>query len=534
MGQRYEKNRKNVSENKETRRRISEESRTLAEKFSFMDELSEMIDSLDDDVATTVTDLREVKVTESDRLSSEREQADAERERITSEINSEIDKLDAGVEKLDQMQGFEFGGKALSNAERTYKAEIEKYKNLIDDLEESDSDSKIREEGIQSVSYEKTSNEFQNDSVNEDTSTAKRDFNGLFGNSTNPQLVSTVNEHLANGKIPDSVFRQEGDNPNPLGTRNDVGSRIEDYTKKGYNQLRDTSPMMSSQLLTEYNNRVVPSDNLQSMSRTVAMSDGRSFQVIDENLSHEHAKIRDLSTGAEMTVYPNPMGRTSHMQGQQGNNELGMHQDCGIASTAKGINDLYGKTVTSENRLADYAYRAGQCSLERNRDGSVDYYNSGGTVERNVRDFYQANGLFADAYTGNSIPTMDQLGQQISDGGVATLAVNHDLMWHWDEAQSFDPNSVDSFRYSNDVNYQHYVDKMMNIKDSHGVFQADHFINVSNAVYDNNGNLTHFIVSDTGNGTTKLIPKDYLGRACNGDGNRKVVAQGCVIATRRR
>lgn len=66
-----------------------------------------------------------------------------------------------------------------------------------------------------------------------------------------------------------------------------------------------------------------------------------------------------------------------------------------------------------------------------------------------------------------------------------------------------------------------------------GTFKADHFVNVSNAVYDKNGSLTHFIVSDTGNGTTKMVDKDYLFRAYNGSGNISVSARGCVIAGRK-
>ena len=139
MGQRYEKNRNSVSENKETRRRIGEEGKNLSEEFSSLQELSGMIDSLDDDIADSVGKLEMVQVTESERLVSEQEQADAEKERITADINSEINKLDAGVSKLDQLQSFEFGQKSVEAAEKTYSTEISQFKELLDELEDDDS-----------------------------------------------------------------------------------------------------------------------------------------------------------------------------------------------------------------------------------------------------------------------------------------------------------------------------------------------------------------------------------------------------------
>lgn len=138
MGQRLEKNRNNVSENKETRRRISEEGKNLSEEFAPLQELSGMIDSLDDDIADSVRKLEMVQVTESERLVSEQEQADAEKERITEDINSEINKLDAGVSKLDQLQSFEFGQKSVDAAEKTYRTEISQFKELLAELEDDD------------------------------------------------------------------------------------------------------------------------------------------------------------------------------------------------------------------------------------------------------------------------------------------------------------------------------------------------------------------------------------------------------------
>lgn len=161
MGQRYEKNRNSVSENKETRRRIGEEGKNLSEEFSSLQELSGMIDSLDDDIADSVRELEMVQVTESERLVSEQEQADVEKERITADINLEINKLDTGVSKLDQLQNFEFGQKSVDAAEKTYRTEISQFKELLDELEDDDS------HGFKSGGAESSAGGFEGDGLGE-------------------------------------------------------------------------------------------------------------------------------------------------------------------------------------------------------------------------------------------------------------------------------------------------------------------------------------------------------------------------------
>lgn len=158
MGQRYEKNKNSVSENRETRRRISEDGRILSEEFVSLQKLFVMIDSLDDDIVDSVRELENARVNETERLESEQEQADAEKRKITADINAEIDKLDAGVSKLDQLKSFEFGQRTIDAAEKKYRSEIAQFKELLDELDDVDDNSGIsegtvsrREEGYETV-----------------------------------------------------------------------------------------------------------------------------------------------------------------------------------------------------------------------------------------------------------------------------------------------------------------------------------------------------------------------------------------------
>ena len=345
-----------------------------------------------------------------------------------------------------------------------------------------------------------------------------------------PDLVDY--KSLANGSVPDDVFTGT---TNMYDITNDT--KLEELSKADFNQLCTVNPERASQMVTDYNNRHIPVDDLSELPKALPLDNASGIEIIDSELSADKATILDTTTGREYTAYPNPIGRTSHMEGQQGQNDVGMLQDCGIASTAKGINDLYGKKVTTENRLADFAKQTGNCDLSeaiKYPDGTIDYSDCGGTVEDNVREFYNANGIDATAYTGNDVPTIDTLADSLKDGGVATVAVNHDLLWNYDEAQEFDPSMIDQARYASDSAYASKIDTYMEMHDGVGTYRADHFVNVSNAVYDSNGVLSHFIVSDTGNGTTKMIPKDYFQRAYYGLGNIRVSAKGCVIAERRK
>lgn len=354
--------------------------------------------------------------------------------------------------------------------------------------------------------------------------TRKSSFGGSIGSSAESiaggSILANSQElytSLSNGKIPDKVF-----SPNEIKGGADV---LENYTKQEYEKLLRKNPKKASQLLTDYCARKIPRDDLSKQSRDLIFSDYTSGYAFETILSENSAKIR-TDEGKVLVVYPNPMLRMPHMMGRQGQNDIGMHQDCGIASTAKSINDAYGRIVTTENRLATYARETRQCSMYEE-----DVRDWGGTNELNVAEFYKANGLSPKAYQRNKVPTLESLGEVFKKGGTATVAVSSDILWHYHDAKDFDENMVDTYRYEIDPRYAAAVDAYSKMKCGEGEFVADHFVNVSNAVYDEKGNLTHFIVSDTGNGTTKMIHKIDFQRAYNGYGKISIKAQGCVTAT---
>ena len=202
MGQRFERNKNNVSENKEIRRRIREEGKTLTEEFASLKELSGMIESLDDDIVDSIIELESVQLNETERIASEQEQSDSEKRKIEAEINKEIDKLDDGMSKLDQLHGFEFGQKSVDAAEKAYKTEISKFKELLDELENDESD------GLESGSGELFSGNMEQGGVDEFQESEERENENYAGV---PPLSYITNGSNTYNSMVSSLLRQSVD-----------------------------------------------------------------------------------------------------------------------------------------------------------------------------------------------------------------------------------------------------------------------------------------------------------------------------------
>jgi len=152
MGQRYEKSRKNVSENKKTFERLHTERDTLQNEYAPLGLLDSIQQLLDDEVSDAIQGVRAAGENESQRIESETDAAEEEKNQIVNEVNSELAKLNAGLEKLRKSGNIEFGKKAVEQSSREYKKQIDKFKSLIDELGEQASDSAASaSSGIESV-----------------------------------------------------------------------------------------------------------------------------------------------------------------------------------------------------------------------------------------------------------------------------------------------------------------------------------------------------------------------------------------------
>lgn len=116
MGQRYEKSKKNVSENKKTLERLHSDKDTLQNEYAPLSLLDSIQSLLDDEATDAIQVVRNVGEIESQRIESETDTAEEEKKQITGEINGEIAKLNAGLEKLRKSGNIEFGKRAVEQS----------------------------------------------------------------------------------------------------------------------------------------------------------------------------------------------------------------------------------------------------------------------------------------------------------------------------------------------------------------------------------------------------------------------------------
>lgn len=134
MGQRYEKSRKQVSENKKTLEGLHTDKDTLLNEYAPLKLLDSIQELLDDEATDAVQSVRTAGEFESQRIESETVAAEQEKKQIAGEIDGEIAKLRAGLEKLRRAGNIEFGKKAVEQSKQVYKRQIDKLNALMGEL----------------------------------------------------------------------------------------------------------------------------------------------------------------------------------------------------------------------------------------------------------------------------------------------------------------------------------------------------------------------------------------------------------------
>ena len=134
MGQRYEKSKKNVSDNKQTLERLHGDKDTLHNEYAPLSLLDSIQGMLDDEATDAIQGVRIVGELESQRIESETSTAENEKSQIVGDIDSEIAKLNAGLEKLHRSGNIEFGKAAVEQSSQEYKKQIDKFKALKNEL----------------------------------------------------------------------------------------------------------------------------------------------------------------------------------------------------------------------------------------------------------------------------------------------------------------------------------------------------------------------------------------------------------------
>jgi hypothetical protein len=168
--------------------------------------------------------------------------------------------------------------------------------------------------------------------------------------------------------------------------------------------------------------------------------------------------LETLPDGRDVLVIGDPDGYADFNH-QQGDNDLGFQQDCGLCSSQDVLNQ-FGIDVT-ENDVVHHAVENGECDVNPN-----DPANSGGTTADWQAQLLSDYGVPAHVENGGSI---DDLANNITDGHAVIIEVNAGTLW-------------------NDAN-------------SYGDGSANHAITVTGVVRDpSTSEIMGFYVNDSGDG----------------------------------
>ena len=134
MGERFEKSRKDVTENRESFASIERDKDILSREFAPLAGLSELSALLDDEVAEAVDRVSVAGEENSQRLEQETEQTEKQRDQIAENIDRELEKLRAGMDKLQEMGQIGFGAGAIDRGMGEYAKQSERFRQLLEEL----------------------------------------------------------------------------------------------------------------------------------------------------------------------------------------------------------------------------------------------------------------------------------------------------------------------------------------------------------------------------------------------------------------
>ncbi len=124
----------------------------MRNEYAPLSDLLSMQGLFDDEAVEAIQHVSDVGDEESLKLDEKTDKTEEERKQITEDINKEIDKLSSGLETLKKASNLEFGRSAAELATTEYKKQIQKFKDLIGELDPSSSDSGRVSESVASGS----------------------------------------------------------------------------------------------------------------------------------------------------------------------------------------------------------------------------------------------------------------------------------------------------------------------------------------------------------------------------------------------
>lgn len=185
---------------------------TLRNEYAPLSDLLSMQGLFDDEAVEAIRHVSEAGEEESSKLEEKTEVAEDERRQITEDINKEIDKLSSGLETLKKASSLEFGRTAAEQVATEYKKQIQKFRNLIGELDSSSGSVGSTVEGVSSNNnYESYANDSAEEAQEEETNTLKPQ--NLYS-SASEKYTDIIDSLVASGVVYNPITHYQGERTN--------------------------------------------------------------------------------------------------------------------------------------------------------------------------------------------------------------------------------------------------------------------------------------------------------------------------------
>ena len=382
MGKRYEKNRNAVTENKKTLDGLRVDRDDIQKEYTPLTEISGIREVLEDEVSDAIQGVADVGTAEAERILSETDVAEHEKGEIAAEIGQQLDKLNSGLDKLRKMESFEFGKKATEKGVSDYKKQIEKFNELMEELDESVEIASITDKN---------------------------------GNAS-ADIAVNINDSA------DAIRDQIAENQH----------RISDYKSLNGSSLTVKISRFFDRGISDKlpDNRGIDIMALESNSINQVPANSYNSQYDNPVLSHRlyGGVYEDSESGNQVNAFGTNDPLVNGLKYSQGNNSSGYRQTCGIAQQA-GVMSLAGYSETEES-MVKYNKEIGACSREYIFTPSEN----GGTTPRSI----------AAALTGKELDSHyeydleeEDIATLVESGRGVIAGVNAGCLWNSSSSSAF-------------------------------------------------------------------------------------------------
>ena len=248
----------------------------------------------------------------------------------------------------------------------------------------------------------------------------------------------------------------------------------------------------------------------QALNRDLQIADGIEVTEPIENIADEASELepRVFDEFEQSVLEEKPEFYETGQFYEQGINEFGYQGTCGPTSQANAINELFGTTDMTENKILSIAIDNNLC----NRIGNPE--DLGGTSTDQFMELYSkvneelGDKFDTELYEFENVLDANQVAERLEAGDVVNVAVDACALWNQP---------------------RNYVDDMGVRQDD---FASDHWITVTGVNRSDTGEINGFDIIDSGGGEN-YVSLDKYNEICFGTPEHKVLDPTCIVLSKK-